>query len=87
MTITKREQEILRKIYLDTWVCNKPYISNGEKCLVKLHRLGLIRRLKLPNSNKTKITLTDEGLVLAVITCRARGEYNHNLGFSVGFWA
>jgi hypothetical protein len=85
--LNQEDWDFLYKLYID-WVRNNITVCNGEyKRIDKIRDLGLIRKVKIKNSRKNKIQLTQEGLVFGIIVSRQKGDLKHNKTvINVDYW-
>ncbi|OGY23284.1 MAG: hypothetical protein A2172_03710 [Candidatus Woykebacteria bacterium RBG_13_40_15] len=84
--LCEKDQEFLYAIWKNNHL-NMPTYTNGEyERVEKLNRLGLIRRLKMAKTCKQRMELTDEGVVLAVVRAREKGEKALDKLIVVGYW-
>lgn len=56
------------------------------KMLSKLHKIGLIRQLKMTHKNEEQVILSDTGLVLGSLLCDLRGNFRYVKHFAIGYW-
>ena len=60
--------------------------DNDYKMLEKLHKIGLIRQIKMAHKNEQQVSLSDSGLVLGSLLCSLRGNLNYVKHFAIGYW-
>jgi hypothetical protein len=84
--LSEKDQEFLYQIYLNE-IRGRKTLINGEYNIVdKLNKVNLVRVLKMKRKSEKQVILTDDGLVMAVIICRLKGDFKHNRNFAIGYW-
>ena len=84
--LSPEEQELIYKLYV-TEITGEAKECNGDYELVnRLHKSGLLRKVKMRMSNRNELKLTDEGIVLAIILCRRNGDFALNKNLFIGYW-
>lgn len=78
MFLSEQEQDFIYTIYMNQLKEVDTNCENNYKMIDKLHKLNLVRKIKLRSSRKNKIILTQEGLVLAFIVARMKGDFRNN---------
>jgi hypothetical protein len=83
--LNEEDQEFLYKI-LKNDAFNKKTLCDDYRTAEKLHKLNLIRKIKMKHTRELQCVLTDDGLVIAVVVARLKGDYRLNRNFAIGYW-
>ena len=67
-------------------VLGKKTLCPDFRIAEKLHKINLIRKIKMKRTRENQLVLTDDGLVIAVILARLNGAMKLDRNFAIGYW-
>ena len=85
--INEKEQEFIYDLY-KKWNLKERLIikEKNYKMIERLHKLGLIRKIKMPNTNEQELELTDSGKLFGNIISIEKGDFSIVKWFRVDYW-
>lgn len=84
--LTEQQQEFIYKLFIKESIEMKTE-CNGEYSLINgLHKMDLLKKVKMSHSNKIELRLVDRGKALALILARLNSDKNIDKDFIIGTW-